>query len=98
SIYIRVGKYSSAYAGASVLHARHRTRSHREHNFNVTMLQPQGIDFMSIAETQKTFGVSRSFIYSLRRNRLLKLYHVEAKPFIRVSEFQSLMKPEAMEA
>ena len=49
------------------------------------------VKFVSLKQTQEIFGVSRSFLYQLKSKGKLKFYHVESKPFIKISEFEDLM-------
>lgn len=61
------------------------------------MLTPVGANYLSLPQIQSTFGVSRSFIYQLRRQRKLSFHYILSKPFVRVSDFESLMQPEGKE-
>lgn len=51
-------------------------------------------NFISIAQTMQAFGISKSFLYQLRKKGKLKFYYVETKPFIKVEDFEDLMTPE----
>ena len=51
----------------------------------------QRVNFVSLVQAQEIFGVSRSFLYQLKGKDKLQFYYVESKPFIKISEFESLM-------
>lgn len=53
-------------------------------------------NFLSIDQTMKAYGVSKSFLYQVKKTGKLKFYYIlgKRKPFIKISEFEALMKPE----
>jgi hypothetical protein len=65
--------------------------------FSMAQITP-ATKFVSLPQAQQLFGISRSFLYQLRGRGELKFHYVAAKPFIKISEFENLMKPETMEA
>lgn len=50
-------------------------------------------NFLSINLTAKAYGVSRRFLYNLREKGKLHFYQINQKTFIKISEFEALMKP-----
>lgn len=53
-------------------------------------------NFLTLKQAQQMYNISRAFIYQLRKKKKLQFYHVEGKPFIKISEFEQLMKAEDM--
>lgn len=50
--------------------------------------------YLSLPQVQRIYSVSRPFLYQLRREKKLRFHYLESKPFIKVSEWESLFRPE----
>lgn len=49
-------------------------------------------DYLPIKQIVKIYGVSRTYLYTLRYERLISHYHLGTKTFIKVSELEDLIK------
>lgn len=52
--------------------------------------------YLSINQAMQAYDVSRSFLYQCKSTGKLKFYYIlgKKKSFIKISEFEALMKPE----
>lgn len=47
--------------------------------------------FLPLSKVQELYGVSKDFLYKLRREQGLKIWHLGSKPFVKPEDLESLM-------
>lgn len=52
-------------------------------------------NFISFSQAMKMYGISRSFLYQLKKVGKLDHYHILGKPFLKISDFEALMTTES---